>query len=159
VRAAKIDTSYTTNFVRWAFERDTEHAFFGDGSRQFPRGWSEVIKYPVDSLSVGIPYELSFWNYLDKSRFGGPKCYFRLLGPDGKRLEEQYQWINEVFEFQRGWLRASFVFTIPEAASHVELVTEYNFPYWLDEVQIRPLDEDARFSEGGQMLYNNFRLN
>ncbi|MEM9527701.1 MAG: hypothetical protein AAGA31_13895, partial [Bacteroidota bacterium] len=139
-------------------ETDTRHAYFGEGSRYLERGWTELFMLPADTLRDSTTYELSLWNFIDKSRFGGPKFYLRLLDKDGKRLEEHYRWINRSYDVQKGWLRLTIPFTIPPEADRLELVSEYMHPYWLDEIWLRPLEEDAKVVGDEQVLYNNYLL-
>ncbi|MFT6129400.1 MAG: hypothetical protein ACJATN_001124 [Neolewinella sp.] len=160
ISLAKSDTAaFAKPAARAVFEKNTTHAFFGDGSRSVSPGWT-TFELPVlqDSTTTN-KLELSFWIFADKSRFGGPKFYLRQLGKDGKRLSEDKFWTNETFDAQNGWLRVAFHCSPGPETAELELVGQYEFPYFIDELWLREAGVNVGITgPDGQRMYNNFLL-
>jgi len=158
--AQKNEKAFSRKADRLAFEENTDHAYFGDGSRKVKPGWTTFsLPERADSLKTRET-ELSFWVFADKSRFGGPKFYLRQLDDDGKRLSEQKFWTNETFDTQNGWLRVAFGIKPHEDISRLELVGQYEFPYYIDELWLREAGVDVGLNdaEGERRMYNNYLL-
>lgn len=158
--AQKNDRAFNTEADRLAFEENTEQAYFGSGSRKVAPGWTNFsLPERADSLNTKET-ELSFWVFADKRRFGGPKFYLRQLDEDGKRLSEQKFWTNETFDSQNGWLRVAFNIKPDASLSKLELVGQYEFPYYIDELWLRGIGVDVGVTdvEGRRRMYNNYIL-
>ena len=158
--AQKNAKAFSVKPARIAFEENEEHAFFGNGSRKVAPGWTTfTLPERPDSVKSRAT-ELSFWVFADKSRFGGPKFYLRQLDKAGKRLSEQKFWTNETFDTQQGWLRVAFTFTPDPETTALELVGQYEFPYFIDELWLREVNVDVGLTdgEGRRRMYNNYLL-
>ena len=156
VAAIATDTLQTKDYNRFAYEYNKDVAFYGEGSQRVGKNWQDVFKLPVDSLRGDGPYHVSFWAYTDASRFGGPKFYLKLEDAAGQKVSEQYQWTNTVYETQRGWQRIAFELDVPAVATRLKLISNYDHPYYVDEVLIRPVGKNVLIDEGGGRLYNNY---
>ena len=158
--ARKNTRAFAGTPARIAFEEDTERAFFGTGCRKVEPGWTTFpLPVPPDSVSARAT-ELSFWVFADKRRFGGPKFYLRHLDKDGKRRSEQKFWTNQTYDAQSGWLRVAFEVEPDPETTSLELVGQYEFPYFIDELWMRPTGEDVGIMDaaGERGLYNNYLL-
>lgn len=158
---ARRDTAaFKNSIVRISYEENTEHAFFGKGSQKVAPGWTTFPLPERQDSNLTKTTELSFWVFADKSRFGGPKFYLRQLDAEGNRLSEQKFWTNETFDTQNGWLRVAFTFTPEANLSALELVGQYEFPYFIDELWVREPGVDVGVSdtEGRRWMYNNYQL-
>ncbi len=158
--AQKNSKAFSITPARLAFEENKDYAFFGNGSRKVAPGWTTFpLPEQPDSIKAKET-ELSFWVFADKSRFGGPKFYLRQLDTNGKRLSEQKFWTNETFDTQKGWLRVAFSFTPEQETAKLELVGQYEFPYYIDELWLRETGVDTGFADakGRRWMYNNYRL-
>lgn len=160
ISLAKSDTTaFKYPVARVAFEENTDHTFFGGGSRKVAPGWTTFELPARQDSTTADELELSFWVFADKSRFGGPKFYLRQLDANGKRLSEQKFWTNETFDAQNGWLRVAFNFTPDPKVAEFELVGQYEFPYFIDELWFRDTGVNAGITgPDGRRLYNNFLL-
>lgn len=157
--AARADTLTSTNTLYYPQEANTDRAFVGQGSSRVSKNWTILLNLPADTLSAEGPYELSLWVFADKSRFGGPKFYLRELDAEGKRLAEHKAWANQTYDTQNGWLRVALSFTPQTETDRLELLSEYEFPYQFDELQLRPEAEAFTVSgPAGKVSYNNFLL-
>ena len=157
VAAIATDSLQTDSFHRFAYEYNQDVAFFGEGSQRVGKGWHDVLKLGVDSLRTAPPIDLSFWVFTDARRFGGPKFYLKIEDATGARLAEQYQWTNTVYETQRGWQRVAFrLDALPPAATTLKLISEYDHPYYLDELLIRPAERNVLLTTPEGRLYNNY---
>lgn len=156
VAAIATDTTRTEVYNRMAYESNGDVAFYGQGSRRLAKDWQDVFRLPVDSLRGEGPYNVSFWAYTDGSRFGGPKFYLKLEDADEGKISEQYQWTNTVYETQRGWQRIEFELEVPPEAKLLKLISNYDHPYYLDEVLIRPAGRSVLVEGAGGRLYDNY---
>lgn len=150
------DTMLTNNFHRFAYEHNKDFAFYGEGSQRVGNNWQDVMKLSADSLQAGTSYNISFWVYADGRRFGGPKMYIGLFDAENKKLTEQYQWINRVYETQEGWQRVEFIFEVPQEATMLKLISNHEHPYYVDEVLVRPEGRSVYFEGKEVSLYNNY---
>ncbi|MBC6996564.1 hypothetical protein QWY85_09395 [Neolewinella lacunae] len=157
-QAALADTLLTTQFINLPTEEDPAHAFVGKGSRKVGPGWTDIWSLDHTALPGSGPYEISFWYFVDKTRFGGPKFYFRTLDAEGKIVEEQYQWTNEAWDTQRGWLRMFFTVAAAKPGHRSILYGDYFHHYWLDAFLLRPQDRNVRVVHDDGVLYNNYWL-
>ncbi len=156
VAAIATDTLLTTDYNRFAYEYNKDQAFFGAGSQRVGKFWQDVFKLPVDSLRGSGPYDVSFWVYTDGRRFGGPKFYLKLEDEKGAKVTEQYQWTNRVYETQRGWQRVAFSLEVPPEAALLKLISDYDHPYYVDEVLVRPAATNVLIEGPNGRLYNNY---
>lgn len=156
VAAIATDTTITGNYQRFAYEFNEDQAFFGRGSQRVGKFWQDVFRLPVDSLAGDGPHDVSFWVYTDGRRFGGPKFYLKLEDEAGAKVTEQYQWTNRVYEAQRGWQRIAFTLEVPPEATLLKLISDYDHPYYVDEVLIRPAGASVLIDGPGGRLYNNY---
>lgn len=159
VAAVAKDTTLTDEYYRFAYEYNEDQAFYGKGSQRVGKNWQDVFQLPVDSLRGEGPYHVSFWAYTDGSRFGGPKFYLKLEDAAGAKISEQYQWANTVYETQRGWQRIAFDLDVPAEARTLKLISNYDHPYYIDEVLIRPAGRSVLVAEAGGRLFNNYWVN
>lgn len=153
---AHRDTALTDDYLRFDYETSLNVAFTGTGSRRVEKGWNDLLDLPVDSLPEAKEWRLSAWVYTDKQRFGGPKFDLKLLDEDGKQLSLQNQWINKVYETQHGWQRLDFMFKSEPNAARMVLTANYEHPFFVDEVMIRPAEQSVRIRTDVGMLYNGF---
>lgn len=157
IASIATDTMLTQRYHRFAYEYNKDVAFFGEGSQRVGKNWQDVFKLPVDSLRDSAAYDVSFWVYTDGRRFGGPKFYLKLEDGKGDKVSEQYQWTNTVYETQRGWQRVAFrVDEIPENTTMLKLISNYDHPYYVDEVLIRPVRSSVLVEAPEGSLYNNY---
>jgi hypothetical protein len=158
IDAALKDSALTKGYVRIDYENDPYVAFTGAGSRLVDKGWTDLLDLELDSLPTASEWQLSAWVYADKRRFGGPKFDLKLLDETGEKVATQNQWINKVYETQNGWQRLDFRFGAQEKAVRVVLTANYDHPFYLDELMIRPAGESVRVETSDGSLYNGFLL-
>ncbi len=156
VDSAKRDTSVTEDYLRFDYETDAFTAFSGAGSRRVGKGWTDLLEVPLDSLPAAAEWELSAWVFCDGRRFGGPKFDLKLLDDTGKKVSTQNQWINTVYETQNGWQRLDFTFAAEENATSMMLTANYDHPFYIDEVLVRPANRSVQVTTGEGFLYNGF---
>jgi len=151
------ESASNASLLRYAWEQDADHAFFGRGCKSVGKGWTDLLQIPVDSLPGAGPWRLSGWAFVDGSRFGGPKFYLRMLDGDGRQVvQELEQWINKVYQTQFGWQRVDFTFDVPPEAKAVGLTGSYEFPYFLDEFWVWPQGEHAKVETAAGVMHDGF---
>lgn len=156
VTSAKRDTSVTEDYLRFDYESDPYTAFTGAGSRRVGKGWNDLVSLPLDSLPAAEEWQLSAWVFCDGRRFGGPKFDLKLLDEADKKVSTQNQWINKVYETQFGWQRLDFAFHAEDKATRMVLTANYDHPFYIDELMIRPQDRSVRIATDNGALYNGF---
>jgi hypothetical protein len=115
----------------------------------------EVIwkgKVPINTV-----HEISFWIYLDHERTL-PQVSFRKLSGEGNTLyQAEFDYENQA-EVHGSWVRAYWIFDASEPSEHFEVEVKGSGT-WIDEVLIRPRNQNIKSISGEDVLYNNYRIN
>ena len=102
-------------------------------------------------------HEISFWIYLDHERTL-PQVSFRKLSGEGNTLyQAEFDYENQA-EVHGSWVRAYWIFDAAEPSEHFEVEVKGSGT-WIDEVLIRPRNQNIKSISGEDVLYNNYRIN
>lgn len=138
-------------------EINKSHAFAGEGCLRIEAGETKVMTIPIDTSFRADTIELSFWNYVDASRYGGPHWKLEMLS-NGQKVGSQNLWTLDVKETQMGWLRIAFDIPIEKGIDSIVLYHRHKFASFIDELLLKNKVDDIYYQNGQNLYFNNYQI-
>ena len=120
-------------------------------------GKQNIISLPLSASQSGDTLDMSFWYFVDGSRYGGPRWKISCK-EDGKKSAEASTYALHMYDTQDGWLRVAMDILIPKGADELSLTSDYKFNHRVDDIMVKQKSQNIKSSFQGQVYYNNYKI-
>ncbi len=138
-------------------ESRTDKTFAGQGSKSIDKGKHTFSTINLPNNINGDSLVVSFWNYVDIEKAGGPWWEVKLLKND-ELLSAAGTLSLKLRDTQSGWLRVEKKLPYVQGATHIDLYVESEYPCIIDEVLVRTNGNDILYNLEENTYLNNIKI-
>ena len=151
----------SNSFLHLGFDdSQSEHIFYGEGSKTIPEGYSVLVDYSLEDFKKGESYQFSSWVRVDNYKYGLPFWHIEVKDSIDNIIYTHKEWSRWSKDVYKDWIRVSHSFNLPGESKTIRITAECNQNITIDELLIKPKNSPLLHKNpvDNRFMYNNFPI-